>query len=202
LGPLPFGNYYVLISETSGPNTGCSVVTVPFNITESAIPLSLTTSVDQNANCNANSGLISAVGRDGTAPYTYQLTTSATAPLATDPAWASANTFNRDAGSYFVHVKDAYGCIVSSPVVVLPQDPAPVVALNLTNQCTTAEGSFEIEVSLPTAGIAPYSFSINGGAFQTRTAPFTITNLTSGTYTVEARDANGWVNLATITIEP
>ena len=202
LGPLPFGNYYVLISETSGPNTGCSVVTVPFNITESAIPLSLTTSVDQNANCNVNSGLISAVGRDGTAPYTYQLTTSATAPLATDPAWASANTFNRDAGSYFVHVMDAYGCIVSSPVVVLPQDPAPVVALNLTNQCTSAEGSFEIEVSLPTAGIAPYSFSINGGAFQTRTAPFTITNLTSGTYTVEVRDANGCGNLDTITIEP
>src|SRR5690606_8990357 len=77
LGPLPFGNYYVLISETSGPNSGCSVVTVPFNITESAIPLNLTTSVDQNANCNANSGLISAVGRNGTAPYTYQLTSSA-----------------------------------------------------------------------------------------------------------------------------
>ncbi|MBO3097790.1 T9SS type B sorting domain-containing protein [Gelidibacter pelagius] len=202
LGPLPFGNYYVLISETSGPNTGCSVVTVPFNITESAIPLRLTTSVDQNANCNANSGLISAVGRDGTAPYTYQLTTTPGAPLATDPAWASANTFNRDAGDYYVHVMDAYGCIVSSPVVVLPQDPTPVVALNLTNQCDTDEGSFEIEVTLPTAGIAPYSFSINGGAFQTRTAPFTISNLNSGTHTVEVRDANGCGNIDTITIEP
>ncbi|RXJ51458.1 T9SS type B sorting domain-containing protein [Gelidibacter gilvus] len=202
LGPLPFGNYYVLISETSGPNSGCSVITVPFNITESAIPLSLTTSIDQNANCNTNSGLISAVARDGTAPYTYQLTNSATAPLATDPAWASANTFNRDAGDYYVHVMDAYGCIVSSPVVVLPMDPTPVIALSITNQCDTEEGSFGIEVSLPTAGIAPYSFSINGGAFQTRTAPFTITNLTSGTYTVEVKDTNGCGNLETITIVP
>src|SRR5690606_32540511 len=37
LGPLPYGNYYVLISETSGPNSGCGIVTVPFNITESSI---------------------------------------------------------------------------------------------------------------------------------------------------------------------
>ncbi|WP_299892553.1 hypothetical protein, partial [uncultured Lacinutrix sp.] len=52
LGPLPFGNYYVLITETSGPNAGCSNVTVPFNITESAIDLSLTASVSANENCN------------------------------------------------------------------------------------------------------------------------------------------------------
>lgn len=201
LGPLPFGNYYVLISETSGPNSGCSVITVPFNITESAIPLSLSTSIYQNANCNANSGMISAVGRDGTAPYTYQLTTSVTAPSATDAAWASANTFNRDAGDYYVHVKDAYGCIVSSPIVVLPMDPTPAITLNVTNQCDTAEGNFEIEVTLPTEGISPYRFSINGGAFQTKTAPFTISNLNSGTHTVEVMDANGCGNLETITIE-
>ncbi len=80
LGPLPFGNYFVLIEETSGPNTGCGVVTAPFTITESAILLSLTTSVDQNANCNANSGVISAVAQNGTAPYLYQLTTTPAAP--------------------------------------------------------------------------------------------------------------------------
>ena len=89
LGPLPFGNYFVLISETSGPNTGCSVVSVPFNITESAFELSLTATVDQNANCHPNSGVISAIAADGTPPYMYQITTSATAPLATDPSWGS-----------------------------------------------------------------------------------------------------------------
>ncbi len=201
LGPLPFGNYYVLISETSGPNTGCGIVTAPFNITESAIPLSLTVSVNQNANCNPNSGVISAVAHDGTAPYQYQITTTPASPLATDPNWASANVFNLDAGSYYVHTMDAYGCIVSSPVAVLPMDASPVIAASVTNQCTAVEGAFEIDVVLTSAGIAPYSYSINGGAFQTQTAPFTISNLSSGTHTIEVMDANGCRNLVTVDIE-
>jgi gliding motility-associated-like protein len=199
LGPLPFGNYFVSITETSGPNAGCGIVTAPFNITESAIPLDLIVSVDQNANCNANSGVISAVGQYGTAPYQYQITTTATAPSATDPAWDSASTFNMNAGNYYVHVLDAYGCVVSSPVVVLPADPEPVISATVSDLCT-AEGDFEINVTLDTAGIAPYSYSIDGGAFQTMTAPFTISNLYSGTHTVEIQDVNGCGNLVTIDI--
>ncbi|WP_250437317.1 T9SS type B sorting domain-containing protein [Hanstruepera flava] len=202
LGPLPFGNYYVLITETSGPNAGCGIVTAPFNITESAIPLSLTTSIDQNANCNASSGIISAIGHDGTPPYQYQVTTTPGSPVATDPSWASASSFNLDAGNYYVHVIDAYGCVVSSPIVILPMDPAPVVAATVNNQCLTVDGNFEIDVTLTTTGIAPYSYSINGGAFQTMTAPFTISNLFSGTHTIEVNDANGCGNLVSVTIEP
>jgi gliding motility-associated-like protein len=200
LGPLPFGNYFVSISETSGVNSGCGVVTAPFNITESTIALNLITSIDQNANCNANSGVISAIGENGTAPYQYQITTTATAPLATDAAWASASTFNVNSGNYYVHVIDAYGCIVTSPVVILPMDATPVISAVVNNLCTITEGNFEIDVTLDTAGIAPYSFSIDGGAFQTQTAPFTISNLVSGTHTIEIQDINGCGNLVTVDI--
>lgn len=202
LGPLPFGNYIVLISETTGPNVGCGIATTPFNITESTIALELSVSVDHNANCNPNSGLISAIGQNGTAPYLYQITTTPGAPLITDPNWDVPSTFNVDAGTYYVHVLDAYGCIISSPATVVPMDPSPVVAIAVSNQCDTDEGAFEIDVTLPTAGIPPYSFSIDGGTFQTQTPPFTIQNLASGTHTVEVRDANGCGNLETITIEP
>ena len=200
LGPLPFGTYFVLISETTGPNAGCSVVTIPFNITESAIDLGITATVDKNANCNPNSGVISAIATNGTAPYLYQLTTSAVPPLATDPSWASANTFNLNANSYYVHVIDAYGCIRSTPVLVLPTDPEPVITATVTNQCTVTEGNFEIDVTLTTVGIAPYSYSIDGGAFQTRTAPFTLSNLVSGSHTIEIQDANGCGNLVSVDI--
>ena len=115
LGPLPFGNYFVNIIETSGPNSGCGVVTIPFNITESAILLELSASLDQNANCNAASGVISAIAQNGTAPYQYQITTTPTAPSASDAAWASASVFNVDAGDYYVHVLDAYGCTTRAP---------------------------------------------------------------------------------------
>lgn len=200
LGPLPFGNYFVSITETSGPNSGCGIITVPFNITESAFLLDLVVSIDQNANCSANSGVISAVAQNGTAPYQYQITTTPTSPLASDTSWASASVFNLDAGNYYVHVIDANNCIQSSPVIVLPMDPTPVISASATNLCTVSEGNFEIDVTLDTAGIGPYSFSINGGAFQTQTAPFTLSNLFSGTHTIEIQDVNGCGNLVSVDI--
>lgn len=200
LGPLPFGNYYVNISETSGPNAGCGIVTLPFNITESAFPLELAVSIDQNANCNANSGIISAVASNGTPPYNYQVTTTASAPLSTDAAWDSISTFNLDAGNYYVHVIDAYNCIVTSPVQLLDMDPTPVISASINNQCTVAEGAYEIDVVLDTAGLPPYSVSINGGAFQTQTFPFTLSNLYSGTHSIAIQDVNGCGNTVTLDI--
>ncbi|MFK2821332.1 T9SS type B sorting domain-containing protein [Flavobacteriaceae sp. LMIT009] len=200
LGPLPFGNYFVSITETSGPNSGCGIITAPFNITESENLLNLSVSIDQDANCNSNSGVVSAIASDGTAPYRYQITTTATTPLQTDPSWATASIFNVDAGNYYVHVIDAYNCIISSPVAVVPLAPSPVISASVNDQCTTAEGGFEIDVTLDVAGIAPYSYSINGGAFQTLTAPFTISNLFSGTHTVEIQDANGCGNIVSVDI--
>src|SRR5690606_17418863 len=58
-----------------------------------------------------------------------------------------------------------------------------------------------IDVTLITTGISPYTYSIEGGAFQTQTAPFTISNISSGTHTIEVRDANSCGNLVTVTIE-
>ncbi|MCL6295850.1 T9SS type B sorting domain-containing protein [Jejuia spongiicola] len=201
-GTLAVGQYYIVFTENgTGSFNGCQSATAIFEITESAIDLDITATVDKNANCNPNSGLISAIATNGTAPYLYQITTSAVPPLATDPSWASASTFNVDANSYYVHVIDANGCIKSTPVLVLPADPEPIITALVTNQCTATEGNFEIDVALTTAGIAPYSYSIDGGAFQIRTAPFTISNLSSGVHTVEIQDINGCGNLVTVTIE-
>ncbi|MEL6812175.1 MAG: T9SS type B sorting domain-containing protein, partial [Bacteroidota bacterium] len=201
LGPLPPGTYYVLIEETSGPNAGCGVVVDPFTITESAVLLTLTTSVDQNANCNPDSGVISAIAQNGTAPYVYQITTTPGAPAPTDPNWDTANTFNVNAGTYYVHVMDAYECIITSPAQVVDMDPEPVIDAVTTNQCDTLQGQFEIDVTLVTAGTPPYSVSIDGGAFQTQTFPFTITDLSSGTHTIEVNDVYGCGNLVTVDIE-
>jgi len=201
LGPLPFGTYFVNISETSGPNSGCGVVTIPFNINESAILLDLSVSLDQNANCNANSGVVSAIGQNGTAPYQYQITTTPAAPLASDLSWSSASVFNIDSGNYYVHVIDAYGCVITSPIVAVPLDPIPVISAIVNNQCTVTEGNYEIDVTLDTVGIPPYSYSVDGGAFQAQTAPFTISNLYSGAHTIEIKDLNGCGNLVSVDVE-
>jgi gliding motility-associated-like protein/uncharacterized repeat protein (TIGR01451 family) len=202
-GILPVGNYFVLIEEAAGAtNEGCSVVTTNFNISESAFDLNISAYIVNNANCNTNSGVINAIATDGTAPYEYQITTVPGTPLATDPSWtASASTFNLNAGTYYVHVKDANGCIKSTPAIVLLLEPEPVVDVSVSNQCTVTEGNFAIDVSLTTPGIGSHSYSIDGGAFQTRVAPFTMSNLSSGTHTVEVQDANGCGNLVSIDIE-
>lgn len=199
---LPFGNYFVAITETTGPNAGCGIVTAPFNITESEFPLDLSVSVIQNANCNVNSGVITAVAENGTAPYLYQVTTTPTAPLATNAGWNPASTFNLDANTYYIHTLDAYGCIVSSPATILPMDDSPIITAVINNDCVNVDGTYQIDVDLATMGTAPYSVSINGGAFQTQSLPFTIQNLFAGNHTVEINDANGCGNLVSVDILP
>lgn len=201
-GTLSPGEYYIRFTENgSGAFNGCQSASIIFEITESAIDLDITATIDKDANCNLNSGIISAIATDGTPPYLYQLTTSVIPPIPTDPSWASANTFNVDAGSYYVHVIDAYGCIKTTSVQNVILEAEPVIDVVVNNQCTVTEGNFAIDVTLTTPGIAPYSYSIDGGAFQTRAAPFTITNLASGTHTVEVQDANGCGNLVSVDIE-
>src|SRR5690606_37411657 len=84
---------------------------------------------------------------------------------------------------------------------VLPMDSSPVISAALNNQCTAVEGAYEIDVTLISAGIPTYSFSIDGVTFQTQSLPFTIANLMSGTHTVEVKDANGCGNIVSVTIE-
>ena len=200
LGDLPFGNYIVVIKEEVGAdNEGCSIVTDSFNITESAFDLEITASVIQNANCD-NDGIVSAQAKNGTAPYQFMISTSATTPLATDLGWVSSSTFNVPVGDYYVYVKDTYGCIQSSTMQTVPLDPSPEIALAVTDNCVN-EGAFEITVSEITAGIAPYSISVNGSAFQNISGlPYTLSNLNSGTYTITLKDLNGCTDTKVLTL--
>src|SRR5690606_14811971 len=81
-------------------------------------------------------------------------------------------------------------------------DPEPVITAVLDDQCNTLEGQFSIDVTMTTTGVGPYTYSLNGGAYQTRTAPFTYNNLSSGTHTISVRDANGCGNTVTVNVEP
>ena len=201
-GTLPPGQYFLVFTETgAGAFNGCQSASEIFEITESTLQLELTTSIDQNANCNVNSGRISGIATNGTPPYLYQATTTVNPPLATDSLWDTPNTFNLDANTYYIHVQDANGCIVTSPAIILPQDPEPVVQATLVEQCDIDNGDFAISVTLTTAGIGPHAYSIDGGVFQTRVAPFTLSNLTAGNHTVEVQDSNGCGNLVNVNIE-
>ncbi|TDD99675.1 T9SS type B sorting domain-containing protein [Flavobacterium cellulosilyticum] len=200
IGPLALGTYYLLFKEISGgANNGCTNASETFTITESAVALSVSASVIKTENCNAP-GQISVLGQGGTPSYTYQVVVSTDPiPTALTPGWVASNTFNLAAGSYSAYVKDANACIIGTPISVL-LDPSPVIVATVNNQCTATEGNFAIDVTLPTAGIAPYSFSIDGGVFQTKAVPFTIANVSSGVHTIEVKDFNGCGNLVSVPV--
>lgn len=208
LGDLPFGNYFVLIKEETGAtNEGCSIASKTFNITESAIDLSILPKVIKNANCNEK-GMISVQAKDGTAPYQYRVEPKNTSgssgssliPVPPPPSWSNTSLFSVDAGEYTVFVRDAYGCEISKPVEV-DKDSEPVIALNVTDICVN-EGEFQIEIDETTAGIAPYYLSINGSVFApiTPAFPYSLLNQNSGNYTITIKDVNGCNDTKNITI--
>lgn len=194
-GPLAPGNYYIQLTENGGVNGGCGIISSTFTISQSSTPLAVSATAT-NDNCNTNAGIITAVGTGGTAPYRYSFVLSPLGP----GTWGvpGANTYNVESGTYNVYVQDANGCIRSTTVTV-NLDPTPVISASLVNACV-AQGTYQINVSLTSPGVGPYVLSLDGGAFVTHTLPYTFTNLSSGTHTVQVKDFNGCGNTVNVTI--
>ncbi len=198
-GNLPFGDYIVLIEETSGPNMGCGISSTRFNIAESAVPVDVVASLVKDETCN-DLGVVTAIGSNGTAPYEFIISTSATSPAITDTSWDLAANFSVAAGTHYVHIKDAFNCIATSLPVVVDIDTEPIIALSTPDACAE-EGSFAIEVNLTTAGIANYTLQLDSNAaISISSFPYTFNGLNSGAYTVTITDANGCTDVETITL--
>ncbi len=201
IGPLAPGTYTIYFTEQGGLDPGCGATSASFTITEAPTVLTITASSTKNDNCNVNAGQIVAVGAGGAGGYTYQILPAPSGvPLASSPLWlASGNVLNAESGTYDVYVKDANGCIKQTLGIIIPLDPIPVVAAVLANQCV-AQGAYVINVTLPTTGVPPYTFSLDNGAYVTNIAPFSYTGLSSGTHSVGVKDFNGCGNIVSVTI--
>ena len=192
-GTLVPGRYYVkFIENGTGAFNGCKSASPAFDIKESAIDLSVKATKIKNANC-IDLGVISAQAKDGTAPYMYQVTSSATAPLVSDSSWVSGNIFTRSgtlAGTlYYVYAKDAYGCIKQSTVTVF-RDDAPTITPPAAPICYDGSTPFTITISgtVDPDIVGGKTYSINGSAFQTSSS-FTFN--AAGTYNLVIKDGNG-----------
>ncbi len=139
----------------------------------------------------------------GWGSYEYQLEN--TAGPAIVYAYQSANTFaNVPAGTYDIYIRDAGNCVVIRPITINPAQ-APSIAIDATSDyCFDGTDQASLVINI-TDGIAPYTYSINGGG-QTAVVgnPFTISNLIPGTYDIQVTDAFGCVSnvLSSVTIEP
>lgn len=206
LGNLPPGQYYILLSEVGGAYNNCSAASIDFNITESTNPLTIAASITTNDNCNINAGVITATGQFGKPPYEFQINPAGN-PAPDTSTWTGSptNTFNVEGGSYDIYIQDAYGCIQTT-TIFMPTDTAPEIDLVIDGATTcNAEGNFSMVITRDnTVGIAPFTYSVDGSAFNNYTEDasnsFTITGLNSGTHTVTIQDANGCSKTETISI--
>ena len=192
LGPLGPGTYYILFKEVSGgANNGCTNASITFTISESPVDLTVLGSIIKNSNCN-DDGIIMGQAQGGTASYTYQVTTSAIPPLASDANWVAGNTFTRAgtlAGTtYYVYAKDAYGCIKSDDVILLQDAPPTISAPTPICYDGTAFTINLVTNAAATATITPATYSVNGSAFQSLPS-FTFN--AAGTYNLVIKDGNG-----------
>jgi large repetitive protein len=214
LGPLPVGNYFVLVKEDVGAtNAGCSITTSKFDITQSTLLLSVTATVTKNSNtCNLNAGVITAEAKDGTSPYLYKIFPDLGAvgaidgadPVTTDLTFSATfsspvdtpNTFNKSAGSYIVYAKDAYGCI-KADFVTLIDDIAPSI-MPLTPQCYTGTPIIVPVVASVFAG-STTNYAIGTGVPGVAVAGAYSPNANvvfpgPGSYTIFVKDDNGCID--------
>lgn len=131
----------------------------------------------------SNNGSISANATGGTAPYTFNINGGT--------FQANGNFGSLGAGNYTIVARDANGCTGSSVFTLTVPNPCSGVTITVNSNvtanrpCEAPNGSI---VVTGTGGTAPYTYSLNGGTFQ---ASGTFSNLSAGSYTLAARDANG-----------
>lgn len=185
---LPPGNYNYAIETKAG----CSVIG---NFVINPGPDLPLTANGTDISCNGeNDGSATAQPTGGAAPYTYQWTQGGTS------LGLSTQTIdNLSPGTYNVTATDANGCFNDVDVTI--NEPAPITAtLNPTAVLCFGEANGSIDVVGTSGGTAPYTYSLNGGGFQTGTS---FTGLSAGNYIVTIKDDNGCTfTLNTTVTEP
>jgi len=131
-----------------------------------------------SSSCSGNNGRITAQASNGTAPYQYSLD---------GVTYGASNVFaNLAPANYVVYAKDAAGEVGKAAIVISNISGPQINAINITaTGCDNHSGSIDITAS---AGTIPYSYSIDGTAFQSGTK---FNGIGQGSYTTTVKDANG-----------
>lgn len=169
---LAAGTYTINVLDTNNC-TSSNVVT----ITEPT-PLVVAELFHLDPTCNGSTDGVAVIAASGgTGPYQYS---------DDNVTYQNNAAFDNLAdGSYWFYAQDFNGCIDS--VLVLIDDPTALAATATTTDATcsgVADGEIVVNA---TGGTAPYTYSLDGGVFQSDS---TFSNLAGGSYIVTVRDVN------------
>lgn len=182
------GTYTAYLVQ-DGSCGGTAIDSVEITITNG--PTVLTTGTDPT--CAANDGSITASATGGATPYTYSIDGGATTQ--------TNGTFSGlVAGTYTIDVTDANGCSNSDSFTLnTGAGSLTVTSTGVDPSCAGGDGTITISGS---NGVAPYTFSIDGGITFGNAGVNTFSGLTDGTYNVVVQDANGCQGTDVVTLVP
>jgi hypothetical protein len=176
---VPFGTYTITVSDAQGCTANTTVI-----ISQLFAPISLNQTHINVACLGGNTGSIDLTVIGGAPTYTYLWSTGA----------VTQDVGQLSAGSYQVLVTDIHNCS-STLIVQLTQPPTAITfsETHVNNDCSSGTtGSIDLTVA---GGGIPYAYSWNNGA-----ATQDITNLLTGTYTVQVTDNFGCTQPFSVTI--
>jgi hypothetical protein len=177
---LGVGSYTVTAKNANG----CSG-TATFNVTSTPCPtITVTGTTTQASSTTSANGAINATA-SGSTGFTYSRD---------GVTFQASGAFTGLlAGSYTITAKDVNGCTGTANFTVTAAS-CPTITLTATPTNTTGPTATNGSISASaTGGATPYTFSRDGGAFQTNNV---FSNLAVGTYSIVAKDANGCLSPA------
>lgn len=189
---LPAGQYEVVVSY----GLNCKITEFVDVVNPPGITINENNLVIKHLLCagDGNGSITGLTTSGGTGTLTYQWQKAVLGTFVDIPGQTSLNLTNLTGGIYKLIVTDQNGCIVSKEYTVnepLPLQVSPPVVVDVA--CFgELSGTVSFTIS---GGTAPYSYSLNGGAFATTSVgAVTIGGLGASTNNfVAIRDANGCV---------
>ncbi len=173
------GAHTVVITDV----LGCNIL-VPVTVIAGTTPTATATSA-ATACAGVNNGTITVDNPSGPGPYTFSLDGGAPQPGAIPFTFS-----NVSAGAHTVVVTDGTGCNTAPINVNVATGPGVSGnAITAATSCPTASnGSITVDA---TAGTAPFTYQLDGGAPQSGTNPYTFNNVAAGPHTIIITDNFG-----------
>lgn len=149
------------------------------NITVAAAAALVSSPFARNPSSCANDGSIEIYRSGGITPYSYSLDGITYQSLTNKYS-------NLGAGNYVAYVKDATGCVASAPVTLTAGAGLTVTASKTNTSSCDNDGTIQLNAS---GGVAPYTYSIDGGSTYQSSNSFT--GLSANSYSVKVKDFKG-----------
>jgi hypothetical protein len=179
---LGAGSYTVTAKDANGCTGSANFTLVPINPCAGVI-ITVTGTVTNPSSPGATNGSIVASATGGAGGFTFNINGG---------AFQGSGTFsNLGAGSYTIVAKDVNGCTGSAIFTLTPPNPCSGVTITVSSSTNpnvpcSASNNGSITIT-PGGGTGPYTFSLNGGAFQSSNV---FNGLASGNFLITARDVN------------